>query len=77
MTQADDKLKKLAEERKKENPFEQIDEMEKELNLDESPETESDTSAPNNSVDNNLLRHEDSEVKQDFAKAQIFDNQIT
>jgi hypothetical protein len=38
MTNPEDKLKKLAEERKEHNPFEKIDELEKEYNLDEEPQ---------------------------------------
>ncbi|MCD5003403.1 hypothetical protein IV487_13115 [Enterococcus saccharolyticus] len=42
MTTPDDKLEKLAEERKQQNPFEKIDAIEEELNLDDSPETKDD-----------------------------------
>ncbi|HIY58922.1 MAG TPA: hypothetical protein H9829_12150 [Candidatus Tetragenococcus pullicola] len=38
MSESKDKLSKLAEERKKKDPFEKIDELEKEQKLDESPE---------------------------------------
>lgn len=72
MSDLEDKLKKLAEERKAENPFEKIDELEKELNLeDDGEDTMSDSEKP---VDDQSLLNEEIIAKRAFADGKIFDN---
>ena len=75
MTISDDKLKKLAKERKESNPFGKIDDMEKEFNLDESPDQVVEDTNDKAVIENDPLLGEDAEVRQAFLEQQRFDQQ--
>jgi len=73
MTNSEDKLKALAEERKEHNPFEKIDEIEKEYHLEEETPP-----SDENQVDEHLDKvpiEEDPMVKLAMAEQRLHNNQ--